>query len=241
MHATIAIISCAKHTLEGYNESIRQTWLNEEESTKFGLNCKFFIGTGNKECNQDFDKVFERDGKYGTKKCEDPSLGGYNRRSDEIYLECSDKYTHASYKIKEICSRCTDEYLFLCQTDTYVVLSRLNKNLYDHESNDHQYWGTSNYERTAIGGGPGIWLRKDAYGLIASSPVTNWLYDGWIGDVMQRHNVALHHDEKYTNLDAGDEPPLSTNSVITSHIANYPTVYHPRIMHKLHQDFIGER
>lgn len=128
------------------------------------------------------------------------------------------------------------DYTFVCLTDTYVVPARLMSSGFA----GYDYIGSANGERTQIGGGPGMWLSYKAAERLVSSSVTNWAYDRWVGKVMLDNSISLKHDFRYTNLDLGDEPPMPTNSNISSHISNCDrSTYSMETMFDLHCQYKG--
>jgi hypothetical protein len=150
-----------------------------------------------------------------------------------VILPVPDDYMHVSYKFREACRWALDEgydYIFQAITDTFAVPSRLLASGFEQ----HDYVGTANAERTAIGGGPGFWLSSKAMKFLVDAPVTHWASDGWVGDVMARSEIKLTPDPRYTSLGQAD-PPMKGNNVITSHIANTPNVYDPAIMYELYR------
>lgn len=233
MKVLIAVLSCIPHALNGCNQAMRDTWLKDTGSAEY----HFFLGDSTIP-NEDMALLEESWKKespaYTESKFLNEAATGYEIKGDEILLTTSDKYEHMSLKLKETLRWSLDnnfDFVFVCLTDTYVSVDRLLHSNFE----SCEYCGTSNGERTAIGGGPGMWLSRRAVEFLVNSPITNWAYDRWVGEVMRDKEVPLTHDSRYTNLDLGDEPPLPENTIITSHIANRDrTVYHPEMMTKLH-------
>jgi len=241
MKTLIAILSCAHHTLHGHNDALRNTWLKDVKATA-GLEYRFFLGDGtpSSEDSTLLDLSWKNESVgYTQRKFNDPSIAGYAPKQDEVLMKVSDKYEHMSYKLRESLRWSSGngfDHMFVCLTDTYVAVDRLM--LSDFQL--HDYCGTANEERTALGGGPGIWLSKKAASRVVPYLVTDWAYDRWLGEVMRAEGIKLQHDPRYTSLDLGDEPPLPTNDVITSHISNCDrSVYDTDVMYKLHQNYKG--
>jgi hypothetical protein len=226
------ILSCVEHELNGFNQAMRDTWLRHIWG--LGLDYKFFIGNGS-QTGEDETLLLNT---YATrafpgKVLVDPNIYNLQLRDDHVILDVPDDYLHVSYKFREACRWALSQgydYIFQVVTDTFVVPSRLMASRFEY----YDYLGTANSERTAIGGGPGFWLSRKAMGNLMNAPVTHWCSDGWVGDVMARSGIKLTHDPRYTSFEQAD-PPMKGNSVITSHIANTPTVYDPKIMYKLYR------
>jgi hypothetical protein len=238
MKVLIAILSCIPHALNGCNQAMRDTWVSKRTDIEY----RFFLGDGTVP-NEDtglLEKSWQEESTAYTKsKFTDNKAEDYKAHDDEVILSTSDKYEHMALKLKStllwFLSKDFD-FIFVCLTDTYVDVDRL----LDSGFENTDYCGTANGERTAVGGGPGIWLSKRSVSFLTKAPVTSWAYDKWVGQVLLDNKVKLTHDERYSNLDLGDDPPLPENNTITSHIANRDrTIYHPDMMLKLHQRRLG--
>jgi hypothetical protein len=234
MKAFIAILSCIPHAKNGCNQAMRDTWLKYTE----GIEYRFFLGDGTipSEDTSLLEKTWrEEHHLYTQSKFSNEHLNEYIAKSDEIVLNVSDRYEHMSLKLKKALRWIlyqNFDFVFVCLTDTYVSVERLLHSGFEYRD----YLGTSNGERTAIGGGPGTWFSRRAIEYLVDSPITNWAYDKWAGEVMFEKGIPLTHDDRYTNLDLGDDPPLAGNTTITSHIANRSrTVYKPEMMIELHE------
>lgn len=238
----IAVLSCAHHTLHGHNDALRNTWLKDITSIP-ELEYRFFLGDGtlSGEDSTLLDLSWKNESPAYTikRKFNDPNIAGYTTKQDEVLMKTSDKYEHMSYKLREALrwgSGNGFDYIFACLTDTYVVPARLMESGFQN----FDYCGTANGEHTALGGGPGIWLSYKAASRVVPYAVTDWAYDRWLGKIMAIENIKLHHDSRYTSLDLGDEPPLPTNDVITSHISNCDrSTYFMGTMYELHNNYKG--
>jgi len=224
--------------MNGCNQAIRDTWLKDTKEIP-GLEYKFFLGGDlSVEENESFKQSWEsREAIFREKILIDPDVSKIVLKEDEIILNAPDGYKYQTYKFREICHwalKHNYDYVFQILTDTFVVPDRLIASGFEK----YDYIGTANAERTAIGGGPGIWLSSKTLQFLAESPVTLWYYDGWIGDVMSRNGIKLTHDPRYTNL-GQDVPPRKDNDAITSHIANSPIVYDPQQMFELYEQARG--
>ena len=231
----ISILSCVKHELNGFNQAIRDTWL--PEAVKVGFDCKFFIGKGAKLQKEDSALLLENYNRniiFQGKITEDPDISSMSVKPDHVLLDTPDAYAYSIYKFRAACQWALQsgyDHIFQALTDTFIVPERLKNSgfeLYD-------YTGTANNERTAIGGGPGIWLSQKALQHLVNAPIDRWAYDDWIGSILFG-KIKLVHDPRYTNL-GPDEPPKKSNQAITSHIANTPVVYDSKVMFDLWREF----
>jgi hypothetical protein len=218
--------------LNGYNQAMRDTWLFD--TAFFGLDYRFFIGNG-KQTGEDETLLLNTYASraFPDKILSDPDISNLPYRLDHTILDVPDDYMHVSYKFREACRWAFNQgydYIFQAITDTFVVPSRLIASGFEH----YDYVGTANAELTAVGGGPGFWLSRKAMEILISAPVTHWCSDGWVGDVMYWNDIKLTHDPRYTSLGQA-VPPMKCNDIITSHIANTPTVYNPEIMYNLYR------
>jgi hypothetical protein len=235
----ILVISCVKHELKGINQAIRDTWLPDAKALDFDV--RFFIGDGTTTGEDEsvlLNSFNSRTRVFQGKITEDPDISLMPVQSDQVILNIPDGYIYSTHKFREACRWAFKQgfdYVFQVLTDTFVVPSRLASCGFEK----HDYIGTANNERTAIGGGAGMWLSRKAIQHLVNAPVDMWVHDGWVGKILLEKGIDLTHDPRYTNL-GQQEPPMKSNDAITSHIANTPTVYDPKIMYKLHREFYGE-
>ena len=235
MRVLIAVLSCVQHELNGFNQVIRETWMSSAYAQ--GFDCRFFIGdgtaTGEDETN--LLESFERQGIFRNKATQDPDLRLMPPKIDQVIVSVPDDYIHQAYKFRQACRwavRWDFDYVFQVLTDTFVVPSRLSICGFE----EHDYIGTANNERTAIGGGAGMWLSRRALNNLIDEPIDVWGFDDWVGRTLLKKGFSLMHDSRYTNLGQVD-PPRKDNDAITCHIANTPTVYDPKIMFELQREF----
>ncbi len=233
MKILIAILSCSDHLLKGYNQTMRDTWLQDvplEVNYRFFLGSKLLITPSMEDWEQSPVEF-----KKKAISCTD--ISSYRPKQDEIVLLESDRYEHNTYKFKAMCGWAFEngyDFTFQCLTDTYVAVDRLLSS--DFQNFD--YSGTANGERTALGGGPGFWMSRDILKAMSTAKVDCWTYDAWSGKVAIDNGFSIHHDERYTNLEQ-QPPPQPNNDAITSHIANTPVVYDPAMMVGLHRLYKG--
>jgi len=227
----ILILSCVKHELNGFNQAIRDTWM--PDAHRFGFDTRFFIGNGTPtgEDESELSKSYEsRTGVFHGKVTEDPSISLMVVKPDHVVLDIPDGYFYSTHKFREACRWALTQgydYVFQVLTDTFVIPYRL----IDSGFEQHDYVGTANNERTAIGGGAGMWLSRRALQYLVNTPVDMWVHDGWAGKILLKNGIGLVHDGRYTNLGHGKIP----DDLITVHIANTPTVYDPRVMFDLYR------
>lgn len=225
----VVILSCSAHALNGYNQVMRDTWLKHVDD------YKFFMGSG-KPSGEDETLLWmswEKSGVYKNKAVKDPSLKDYALKQDEVILDVPDNYTHVGYKLRGACRWALEkgyDYIFQGIIDTFAIPQRLLSSGFEK----HDYVGSANNERTSLGGGAGFWLSKKAMQILADAPVTHWAYDAWSGEVLLKNGIQITHDPRYTNLEQIKLSPRRDNDIITSHIANTPTVYDPARMFELY-------
>jgi hypothetical protein len=229
----IATLSCVAHAMNGYHQVMRDTWLKDVDL--FYMQHLFFIGNG-RHTGEDETllwKSWDESGVYKQKVVSDPDLSNCDLQNDEVILDVSDSYTHVGYKLRGACQWALKngyDYIFQTIIDTFVFPDRLLASGFEQ----YDYVGSANNERTALGGGAGFWLSSKAMRALINEPVTNWAYDGWCGEVMRKKGIKLTHDPRYTNLEQSD-PPMKDNDAITSHIANTPAIYDPKVMFELYE------
>jgi hypothetical protein len=123
-------------------------------------------------------------------------------RRDEAQLYCPDDYHSLPLKTREICLYSDADYLFLCDTDTYVDTKKMlesefeNFDYYGYFANftEHKFPYSAidrdgNIEHHPLcsrwaSGGFGYFLSRDAYYWIRSQQPTSWAEDLWVGQVM---------------------------------------------------------
>jgi hypothetical protein len=136
--------------------------------------------------------------------------------ADGEILGCPDDYEHLPRKTKAIC-KLTEDYLFLCDTDTYVHVPRLLASGYEA----HNYIGyqlTRNSGIPYASGGAGYWLSKAAMEVIAKSANPDLFEneDEMVGNVLFNAGIKLHHDPRYALY----EDVLPGNNIISRHLSS---------------------
>lgn len=165
----IAIASCERDSLNGFNQAVRDTWLKDKN-----VDYKFFRG-----------------------------IGSAPAKEDEVILNCKDDYLSLPEKTMEILKWAVNDnydYVFKCDTDTYVVLDRLLssdfKN-YDYVGHFNGQLGKPNLIYSSLytwaSGGSGYFLSRGAAWKIIAEGNTNKAMcpnlripceDLWIGQVL---------------------------------------------------------
>src|ERR1700676_3305638 len=187
----ILVISCVKHELNGFNQAMRDTWL--PEANNLGLSHRFVIGNGTPTGEDEtalFNSYRDRGDVFKTKRLQDPDIRLMESKEDQLIVNTPDDFLHVTYKFREACRWAVSqnyEYIFQALTDTFVVPSRLVSSGFE----EHDYIGSANNERTAIGGGAGMWLSRKALQYLVNAPVDMWVHDGWVGKVMLDKDVVL--------------------------------------------------
>src|SRR5271156_2746122 len=96
MSLLIAVKSCRQDLERGYHQVIRDTW--GIDAVSLGIDLIFFTGNRNQS----------------------KGILGW----DEVSLDCGDEYADLPFKTREICQyavACGYDYVFLCDTDTFVI------------------------------------------------------------------------------------------------------------------------
>ena len=176
MSLLIAVKSCNKHRVAGYNEVIRQTWGRD---VKFPSNLFFFHG--------------------GIRLDNDVRL-------DEVFVGEPDNYDGLPKKTRAILRwflRGPEPHIFLCDTDTYVIPSKLEKCGYENYDIAGRYgtiWpiGTTKDITDDRGvarrnvhpwpsGGVGYFLSRRAAQIVLDTPINTWAEDYHSGQATGPH------------------------------------------------------
>ena len=240
MKVLLSIASCVKYARDNKNQAQRDTFLNA--AAALNLDYKFFMGDGtpmaedsaalDKSFNEGFNewvRRFPSSPAVWEKKAVPQVLNNYSPASDEILLAVPDDYKHLTYKMRvarEWAVQQGYEFIFHICPDTYVDLPRLMT------SGFQKYDYTAKFCGGYGEGGPGYWLSAHAARLLIKAPVTDWAEDRWVGNILQRNGIRLREDRRYANY---PQRPQKDNSLITSHLANVPTVYDVRLMYAVHE------
>jgi len=221
MNTCVLVVSCKKYSLYGQNETLHRLCLR---NTKHG----FLIGDGTPVVRlKEFDESWEnRSHIYSDKEYLEPR--GYTRGDNDLLIPCPDDYRHSAFKVYaalEWSKWQQFDYVFVCCTDIYIDSARLLSSGFEH-------WDYSGYSHgTAACGGKGIWLSRRAIDALVSSRLTNWAWDGWVGETLKKAGIELHHDERYR---AYPDLPLESNDYITSHLCVSPEELTPYKIYEAH-------
>ena len=170
----VAVKSCNQHLDLGYHQKIRETW--GKDAKALGIETRFFLGGG---------------------------MG--KNESDEVRLDCPDDYHSLPWKTKAICMWATGKVfdnLFLCDTDTFIVPSKLlacGFEAYDYVGKiDRPFGETFPYiaidregQKTSYpdcfpyaSGGYGYFLSRKAFTIIADIQPMGWAEDLHVGNAL---------------------------------------------------------
>lgn len=214
MKALIAISSCVAYALNGSNQVLRETYL--QDVSKFpGLDYRIFIGDGTKDAGDTtaFEDSFNTCPwtLYQNKQVEQPPFT-YTPKSDEVILQVEDGYKHLAYKTRGAQRWSVEhgfDYTFQCFPDTYIHVPRLIASRFEN----HDYTGYNANDGWYAGGGPGYWLSRRASEAILSERIDVWFEDMWVGNLLKNKGIAFHLDQRYSDFEA----PSKDNDLITCH------------------------
>ena len=178
MKILIAIVSCRRDRT--YHQLVRDTWLKDQQ-----VDYKFFLGV------------------------DQPGTDKLPLAEDEVFLNVSDRYTGIRDKVEKMFdwARPQDyDYVFKCDTDTFVHVPRLLKSGYEqHDWTAYQ----CNY------GGSGYWLSKKAIEMLSKIKVVHFREDGWVGSTLIQQGLTPFQDYRYHS--DTNEGPSPANNFITNH------------------------
>ncbi len=239
MKTLIAINGWIKGALNGEHQAMRDTFLRDVE--KFpGLSYRFFVGDGT-PTGEDEIALQQSWDCAGIYRVAHPIIALEplaSPKSDEVILHVPDDYLHVSYKTRENHRWALQQgfdHVFQCFTDIFIDIHRLMTSGFENYDWSGSFSGGGE-KGVYAGGGPGVWTSEKAIQCIINEPVTLWADDWWVGSILNRHAIPLHVDSRYSNY---PECPRAGNDIITSHLANTPVVYDPKLMYALWKDRYG--
>jgi len=207
--ALIAISSCEEYRQNGMNDAVRETWAKDVAAVP-GLDYIFFTGL-------------------------DTSITSL--KPDEARLKVPDDYKSVTYKTIEGHNWALQHgYDFVFQTypDVYIRPERLMAAL----QTDKAYVGYPMLDPPTnlvyASGGAGYWLNAMASAMVALNKPEpyDWAEDRWVGTLMRKFGVPLHHDLRYSPI---AKPPLARNQQITSHLSRGTGNYDKQWMYNTHR------
>ena len=176
----IAVKSCVQHLDLGYHNVLRETWA--KDANLAGIDVRFFVG---------------------------PNI--HKQEPDEVMLDCPDDYENLPKKTQAICKWAigkTYSHIFLCDTDTFLIPSKLlacGFEKYDYTGKIDRPSGESFPYKTIsregviedhprclpwASGGYGYFLSRKGFSAIASTFPLGWAEDLWVGNILQNMYIA---------------------------------------------------
>jgi hypothetical protein len=196
-------------------EAVRETWAKDVKALP-GVDFRFFYGRGAKR---------------------DPL-------SDEVFLEVADNYDGLTHKMQGICRWALErgyEWLFKCDSDTFVYVDRLMRT--DFRNCDQLGWSPrgdgilSNDNGNYSTGGPGYWLSKRAMEAIVHDTVSHYAEDLWVGSTIRKHGLKRVGDRRFLPGYEEHYAPVhllpQNHEFVTLHACT------PKIIRELYADRIG--
>ena len=219
MKLAVLVKSCHRDLDSGCHDAIRTTWGRDLKT--LGVETCFFVGR-------------------------DPSQQDTRRvrrySSDEVVVDCQDNYDSLPTKTRRMCQWVGNKmfkHVFLCDTDTLInakVLLSSGFESFDYAGRFIKvgtYPGSPPFRyqdergetysecRAWASGGWGYFLSRRAAELIASTPVSGWAEDLFVGQVL----APMIDDKTFTGAN------LDVNTLGTSHYPrNVSTPYKPEFM-----------
>ena len=165
MKILLAVKSCERDAHNGFNQTIRDTWGRDVRGADF----RFFVGRGRRPL-----------------------------RGDEVRLQCGDEYLDLPRKTQAILTWASAreyDFVFLCDTDTFVVPHRLMASgfeAYDYVGHFGGRPGVPEEQKIDdetrtwawASGGCGYWLSRRAAEVVLGTEPSHWAEDFWVGSVL---------------------------------------------------------
>jgi len=152
-------------------------------------------------------------------------------------LGVPDDYVNLPAKTKAICQFALKhgyDYLFKCDTDTYVHLPRLLAA--DFAEHDYSGFVLNTFEIPYCSG-PHYWLSRKAFEILAKADWDAYhltehstCEDVMVGCVLHAAGIFPHHDHRYSPF----IPVLPSNDVISHHLTTNHS-YQLSLMHEAHE------
>jgi hypothetical protein len=238
----VGITSCDRFEENGWNDSLRETWL--KDAGDLGVDYKFFIGNhlGTNTITSD--------------------------RSDAITVDADDGYDGITVKAKRKYQYAVDreyDFMFHCYHDTYACVERLVALCDGHADYIGDYLHTDvrqPYPHDSYGrhcqGGPGYIISRKAFTYCADEfpeagdPRYHNSEDTWTGVVVRAHEDLKIEDSRafWNSLEADDAGPQRNNGIVSNHLSTVRPIgqwdgtgrqeefkYRPEYMYKLHREW----
>jgi hypothetical protein len=241
MKILIAITSCRRDARNGFNQALRDTWLKDINKYP-GVDYKFFMGDGTPTAD-DEDAIWAssrgmRDASRGINyeekgiqsAVEAAAQPPASPQSDEVVLPVPDDYVHLPVKVRGIFRWAYGQgydFVFKCETDTYVNLERLLTSGFEQ----HDFIGGPNGRN--IAGGSGWWVSRRTMSQVVEHRIDGYADDCWFPTLAQARGITLTHDSRYS-----DEPVTTDNNLISTHVGFTPG-YTPERMREFHNGDIS--
>ncbi len=235
----IAISSCRRDARNGYNDALRETWIKDIPSD---VSYAFFIGDGTPtndnehaiaasqtggDANRGIDYAAKGKASVISAAAEPP----LEPRQDEVILQVPDDYRHIAVKVRAIFQYALAkefDYVFKCETDSYVVVDRLLKSGFAK----HDILGGAAGRN--IAGGSGWWMSKKAMQAVVNDPINTWSDDCWFPTLLRNKGFNVSHDQRYS-----DDRVSRSNDLISTH-TGFKVGYDTSRMYRLHKSFNGQ-
>lgn len=149
--------------------------------------------------------------------------------TDEVFLDCGDKYTANPEKMKAICAyalRHGYDFVLRVDDDTYIYPERLLATSWA----EHDYSGSSSKD---FHPGGCMFLSRRAMQEIVSARITNWADDVWIGQVMADARIPMNLIPTIHNK-WGDDYKVVPSKLPVDQLAAFHSCT-PDVMRDLHQ------
>ena len=235
MKILIAISSWQNGARKGYNQSQRDTWIQDLKKYH-NVDYRFFVGDG-KPTGEDegaLHSTFQQVVQGHTQQPEHIkgiSVTGFTPQDDEVVLSnVPDDYMHVTFKDKAILRWAYKEwydFIFICDADTYVDVDKLMHSGFENHDYSGFPFGIFGAE------GMGYWLSRKCIPLIVDEPVHVWGADQFIGDVLLKKGVRLHPMWTYREWPL---VPRKSNDITTCHLGAPSNLYTADRMYEVHRD-----
>jgi hypothetical protein len=234
----LAITSCKKDALAGYNQAQRDTFL--KSASRFpNVIYRFFIGDGTPTHEDeaavrasvggcfDLNRSIDYQSKCDESERSTPAWEYTNLKYDEVFLPVPDDYFHLVYKVRAIYRWALQfgfTHIFKCDTDTYVDIDRLMRSGFEK----HDFTGGP-AGSTSVAGGSGYWISRQSAQILADAPVTYWAEDGWVNGTLGKYGIFLFTDYRYSDNLVSDN-----NDLVSTHLGFRPG-YTIAMMYRAHR------